>query len=83
MSRIEIGATLKNGVDLKKFAPRNDINGQTFLRIVNDICRSPITPRLQSHPHGRERPRHSRECADQKRGDDRCPEAENGHGRGD
>lgn len=44
MSRIESGDTLRNGVSLKKFVPHDDMNGQTFLRIVNGICRSPITP---------------------------------------
>jgi len=44
-SRIELGADLVKGLDNGMLAPHDPINGQTFLRIVTGICRSPQTPR--------------------------------------
>lgn len=44
-ARIEAAATLENGVRLGIFEQQAPMNGQTFLRIKNGICRSIQTPR--------------------------------------
>lgn len=45
-ARIEPTAALVRGVAEGVLAPREDMNGQTFLRIVRGLCQSPQTPRL-------------------------------------
>lgn len=44
-ARIEAASTLDNGVAQGLFMTRAPMNGQTFLRIKNGICRSKQTPR--------------------------------------
>lgn len=44
-ARIEAGADLVKGVEERILSPDAPMNGQTFLRIANGICRSPHTPR--------------------------------------
>lgn len=44
-ARIEAGADLVKGVEDKVLSPDDSMNGQTFLRIANGVCRSPQTPR--------------------------------------
>jgi len=44
-SRIEFGADLVKGIGNRMFVPHDPMNGQTFLRIVSGICRSPQIPR--------------------------------------
>ncbi len=44
-ARIEAAAALVVGVEQKILSPHETMNGQTFLRIANGICRSPQTPR--------------------------------------
>jgi hypothetical protein len=36
---------LENGVSANLFIPKDDMNGQTFLRVIKGICASPQTPR--------------------------------------
>ncbi len=44
-ARIEAHQALINGVTQNTFIPHDNMNGQTFLRIYNGICRSLETPR--------------------------------------
>ena len=44
-ARIEAATTLENGLLRGIFEQLQDMNGQTFLRIRNGVCRSPQTPR--------------------------------------
>lgn len=44
-TRIEAHQVLLDGVAQSLFEPRDDMNGQTFLRVFNGICRSSQTPR--------------------------------------
>lgn len=44
-ARIESSFDLISGVTNRHFKPREDMNGQTFLRIKNGLCASPHTPR--------------------------------------
>lgn len=43
-AKIVSQSSLVNGVEQNIFIPRDDMNGQTFLRIKSGICRSPQTP---------------------------------------
>lgn len=43
-ARIEANQTLVLGVERGVLVPREDMNSQTFLRIVRGFCRSPQTP---------------------------------------
>lgn len=45
MAKVEANSVLMSGVTKGYFVPRQDMNAQTFLRIVNGICASPQTPR--------------------------------------
>jgi hypothetical protein len=44
-ARIEAGVDLVKGVEERVLAPDDPMNGQTFLRIANGVCRSLQTPR--------------------------------------
>jgi hypothetical protein len=44
-ARIEAAAALIGGVERGGLSPQAPMNGQTFLRIANGVCRSPHTPR--------------------------------------
>jgi len=44
-ARIELQTKLVEGVTRGVFKPHQDVNGQTFLRILKGICGSPQTPR--------------------------------------
>ena len=44
-SRIEDAVGLQEAVDQKRLKTRESMNGQTFLRIKNGICKSVQTPR--------------------------------------
>ena len=44
-ARIIDQTALINGVNAKLFAFKDDVNGQTFLKVTNGICASPQTPR--------------------------------------
>ena len=44
-ARIEAATDLIYGVEQKTLSPHEMMNGQTFLRIANGICRSSQTPR--------------------------------------
>ena len=39
-------AKLQNGLQLGVFSQEVDMNGQSFLKVVNRMCQSPQTPRL-------------------------------------
>lgn len=43
-ARIEFTTALINGVERGVFYPKENMNGQTFLRILRGICGSPQTP---------------------------------------
>lgn len=43
-ARIEANQALVLGVARGVLAPREDLNSQTFLRVVRGFCRSPQTP---------------------------------------
>lgn len=44
-SRIEHRNTITNGINQSAFKIMDDMNGQTFARVRNGICKSPHTPR--------------------------------------
>ncbi|MEH6789953.1 hypothetical protein [Parasphingorhabdus sp.] len=44
-AQIVDGSSLENGVAAKLFIPKEDVNGQTFLRITKGICTSIQTPK--------------------------------------
>jgi hypothetical protein len=44
-ARIELQTKLIEGVNRGVFVPHQDVNGQTFLRILKGICSSPQTSR--------------------------------------
>ncbi|RDE05571.1 hypothetical protein [Sphingomonas aracearum] len=44
-ARVVSEASLDAGVAQRLMEVRDDVNGQTFLRVKNGICRSPFTPR--------------------------------------
>lgn len=44
-AKIVSASSLANGVAAKLMIMRDDMNGQTFLRVLKGACRSPQTPR--------------------------------------
>lgn len=42
-AKIILQSALVNGVNAKLFVPKDDVNGQAFLKITNGICASPQT----------------------------------------
>lgn len=45
-AKIEEAAKLQNGLNQGVFVQEVDMNGQSFLKVVNRMCQSPQTPRL-------------------------------------
>lgn len=44
-AKIVSESSLTNGVAAKLMVIHDDMNGQTFLRVLKGVCRSPQTPR--------------------------------------